>query len=75
MRKLRDCTKQEFMLLVAIASLAAQLPKDLIDYTRALGEITTSYFSTPGGKRGDHNPSSRSVATPRSVRAHKKYGE
>lgn len=67
------CSKQEKLVVVAIAALAASVPNPTIHYTRAIGEITSSYFATPGGKRGDHNPSPGSLAQTREIRASRKW--
>lgn len=62
-----DCTNEESMILVAIAALAAGLPRKLSDYAGALIEINRNYFK-PVDKPRSHNPSGRSVGrahTPR----------
>jgi len=75
MRELRECTKQELLVLVAIISLAREnLPYELLHYTRAFGEITRRYFKgapTPQKAHSDHNPSGRSITQSRTVRARK----
>lgn len=74
MRRLKDCTEAEIMVLMALMTLAAQLPRDLVDYTHSLGELREKYFSTKAGARGEHNPSGRSLAKARSIRATERYG-
>jgi len=73
MRRLRDCTPEEMLVLSALCALAAQLPGDLIDYARAIGELNLKYFHAKGGRRGDHNPSPGSLARTRDVRATKRW--
>jgi hypothetical protein len=68
-RTLDECTNEEIAILALMNSLAAQLPGDLVEYTRAIGEINRRYFHQAGKKRGVHNPSPGSVALTRSVRA------
>lgn len=70
---LRDCTPNEQMILVAMASLASQLPRELASYTMALIEINRNYFG-PVPKPGVHNPSPGSLAQTRTVRAGKRFG-
>lgn len=75
MRRLKDCSDQEFLLLHAIVQLAKQLPYELVEYTRAVGDMTQRYFSAAGApKHRNHNPSPGSVALTRDVRVAPKWG-
>lgn len=49
--QLSDCDKDEVTTLVALVALAQQLPGDLIQYSRAIGEIREKYFNVPGAQR------------------------
>lgn len=63
-----QCSDQEMMTLVAIASLAASLPKSLMDYTDALIQINRNYFKSVE-KRPRRNPAGRSITQARTIRA------
>jgi len=71
---LDDCTKGIATVLVATVVLAdligrEVIPNEMVKYSRAIGEITLKYFHTAGHPRGVHNPSPRSLAQVKSVRA------
>lgn len=49
-KSLDECSTHEIATLTAIVALALTLPKDLIKYIRAIGEIRAEYFDRPGRK-------------------------
>lgn len=66
-----EVSSNEGVLLVALLAIVAQLPEDLREYTPAigaLGEYFSAYRRTGGHKRGDHNPSNKSIAKKPSIR-------
>jgi len=70
--RLDDASSDERVLLVALLAIVAQLPEDLTEYTPAIGELGpyfSEYQRTGGRRRGDHNPSNKSLARRRSIRA------
>lgn len=71
MRRLKDCSDQDVLILTAIVTLAKQLPYELTEYTRVFGEMTQRYFSSDGSRRPrrDHNPSPGSLALTHKPRA------
>jgi hypothetical protein len=62
---LGDCSKDEELILVAILAIAKSLPKPLVEYTPALGQLSRYFKNNGGHPRGDHNPSPGSVAVVR----------
>lgn len=74
-RLLKHCTDQELALLTAMLAIAKQLPRDLIEYTPAIGELSKSFKGGGGLPHIDHNPSRRSLAQSRSVRATERFGQ
>jgi hypothetical protein len=72
---LRDVTPEEQMTLVAIASLAGSLPRDLADYVLILADLNRKYFRVEGvTKPGVHNPSPGSLSLTHKVRATTQFG-
>ena len=74
---LRDCTREEQIILSALVALAGQLSRPLHFYADALSDLNLKYFR-PGGqnmpRQGGHNPSGRSLAQPHTPKAHERYG-
>lgn len=63
---LENCTDEETITLMAIASLAASLPQNLAAYADALIEINRNYFKVSLlPKLPSHNPAGRSLMIPR----------
>jgi hypothetical protein len=64
---LRDCSDEEKLTLMAIASLAASLPRSLAEYAEAIYDINRKYFTAKkmGNMLSDHNPVGRSLGRPR----------
>lgn len=72
---LNDCTQEEKTILMAMASLAASLPRTLVDYTEALADINRKYFNQPTPRRNqDLNPLPGSMTQSRRVAASTSYG-
>lgn len=70
-----DCTAEEQTILMAMATLAASLPRTLTDYTGALADINRKYFNKPTPRRPqDLNPMPRSMTQSRRVSASPRYG-
>lgn len=63
-KTLDECSVSEITILTAILALALELPRDLVKYTRAFGEIRSQYFNrasfkkqwTPNGLIDGHQP-------------------
>lgn len=63
-KTLDECSVSEVKILTAILALALELPRDLVRYTRAFGEIRSQYFNragftkphTPNGMIDGHQP-------------------
>lgn len=66
---LHGCSDDEKLTLMAIAALAASLPRGLADYANALTEINRKYFHLQAPKLADLNPAPGSVAKTRNIRA------
>lgn len=66
---LDNCSDEEIVILVAIAALAAELPRNLAAYAPALTHINRLYFGVQAPTMPDHNKSGKSVTVSRSVRA------
>lgn len=65
---LENCSREEEMVLVCIAALAANLPRKLSDYADALTEINRNWFRKPVPKALDRNPAGRSLSQTHSTR-------
>jgi hypothetical protein len=63
-KRLKDLTSEELLILVAVVELATKLPYEVVAYTHALGELTQKYYphKVPQKKHQDHNPSPGSLA-------------
>lgn len=70
---LENCSDEESMTLIAIAALAASLPRGLADYADAITQINRKYFSLPARRLNSHNPSRGSLAQTHNVRATRQW--
>lgn len=51
--KLDDLTKAEKQIVIAICSLADQLPADIENYHQVIAWVREHYFNKPGRSRGE----------------------